>query len=262
MKSKFLDYKGEKIAYKVRGKKGKAIVFLHGFLGSKELWEDYSKRLSKTYRVITIDLLGHGESGCIGYVHSMEENASMLKELLNSLRIRKIILAGHSMGGYVALAFAELFPDNLNGLILINSSASADCKKKKSSRNKLISLIKNDKQKAIDLLIPTFFESKKLHRNLILKYKRLAHLCSKQAIIASIEGMKIRKEREIILHFAPYPILFVIGKRDCIVSPIQLLDFNTSEKELYVEELDCGHMSMMEKPEKVFRVIKQFLNLK
>jgi pimeloyl-ACP methyl ester carboxylesterase len=65
-------------------------------------------------RVITIDLLGHGETECLGYVHSMEDNAEAVQAVLAELRIRKAILVG-SMGGYVALAFAELYPDFVKG---------------------------------------------------------------------------------------------------------------------------------------------------
>jgi pimeloyl-ACP methyl ester carboxylesterase len=74
------------------------------------MWDNYIATFSKKNRVITIDLLGHGETECLGYVHSMEDNADAVHAVLAELRIRKAILVGHSMGGYVALAFAELYP--------------------------------------------------------------------------------------------------------------------------------------------------------
>jgi pimeloyl-ACP methyl ester carboxylesterase len=93
--------------------------------------------------VITIDLLGHGETECLGYIHSMEDNADAVHAVLAELRIRKAILVGHSMGGYVALAFAELYPENVKALLL-NSTARADSGTKikqspssKSSKTKL-----------------------------------------------------------------------------------------------------------------------------
>ena len=102
-------YKNTKISYSDIGK-GTTIVLLHGFLENKNMWQKFVTDLSPKYRVITIDLLGHGESECLGYVHSMEDNADVVHAVLSELRIRKAIFVGHSMGGYVALAFAELYP--------------------------------------------------------------------------------------------------------------------------------------------------------
>jgi pimeloyl-ACP methyl ester carboxylesterase len=86
---------------------------LHGFLENQKMWDKYIATFAEN-RVITIDLLGHGETECLGYVHSMEDNAEAVQAVLAELRIRKAILVG-SMGGYVALAFAELYPDFVKG---------------------------------------------------------------------------------------------------------------------------------------------------
>src|SRR6478672_12328590 len=88
--------------------KGTAVVLLHGFLENSTMWNDFVPELSKKYRVITIDLLGHGQTQPLNYVQTMEDNADMVLSVLNELRIRKAIFAGHSMGGYIALAFADL----------------------------------------------------------------------------------------------------------------------------------------------------------
>ena len=99
-------YKNTKISFTDSGE-GNAIVLLHGFLENKKMWQEYVDLFSQKNRVITIDLLGHGESDCLGYVHSMEENANAVNEVLEHLEIKKATILGHSMGGYVALAFAE-----------------------------------------------------------------------------------------------------------------------------------------------------------
>src|SRR3970282_1484694 len=104
-----IHYKNTKISYSDTGK-GSAIVLLHGFLENQTMWQNLVPELRQKNRIITIDLLGHGESGCVGYVHSMEDNAEAIRSVLSELRIRKAIFVGHSMGGYVALAFAELYP--------------------------------------------------------------------------------------------------------------------------------------------------------
>ena len=97
--------------------KGNAVVLIHGFLENSAMWNEIAKVLSKRNRVICIDLLGHGQTGNLGYINSMEDQANMVKAVLNHLRLRKYILIGHSMGGYVALAFAKLFPESLKDCV-------------------------------------------------------------------------------------------------------------------------------------------------
>ena len=115
-------YKKESVTFSDTGK-GRVVVLLHGFLGSYQIWENTIVNLSTSYRVIAIDLPGHGGTACLGYVHTMETIAKCVKAVMDSLRLKKYVLIGHSMGGYAGLAFADLFPDNLKGLCLFHSSA-------------------------------------------------------------------------------------------------------------------------------------------
>ena len=108
-------FKNTKISYSDQGK-GTAVVLLHGFLENKSMWNAFIPELSIRNRVIAIDLLGHGETECLGYVHTMEDQADMVHSVLQELKIRKVVLIGHSMGGYIALAFAELYPENVKEL--------------------------------------------------------------------------------------------------------------------------------------------------
>ena len=103
-------YKKATVTFSDTGK-GRVVVLLHGFLGSHQIWEQTISFLSKSFRVIAIDLPGHGSSDCIGYIHTMELQAKCIKAVMDCLRLKKYVLVGHSMGGYAALAFAELFPD-------------------------------------------------------------------------------------------------------------------------------------------------------
>src|SRR5689334_22537641 len=105
-------FKKDKVTFSDTGK-GRVVVLLHGFLGSHEIWKDTIDDLSKSYRVIAIDLPGHGNTANFGYAHSMELMAKCVKTVMDFLKVKKYVIIGHSMGGYVALAFADLFPDNL-----------------------------------------------------------------------------------------------------------------------------------------------------
>ena len=106
----FFEFNGGKIYYNDIGE-GTPVVLLHGYLESSDIWDDFAKKLSEKYRVISVDLPGHGMSGSYGSTHTMEFMANIVKELLDTLGIKKVFLTGHSLGGYVTLAFLELFPE-------------------------------------------------------------------------------------------------------------------------------------------------------
>lgn len=253
------DFLGEKVSYSIQGK-GRTLFLIHGFLGSKKLWDPLVKRLKKHFQVITVDLPGHGDSNSIGYVHSMEMMADMVSSILGANKIRKAILVGHSLGGYVSLAFAEKFPDKLYGLVLINSTANSDSEQRIASRNQLIELVKHNRNRAVEALIPSFFvgDTRKI-KQLQKKYLKEAQRCSKRGIIASVEGMKIRKEREIVLKFAPYPYLYIIGEKDPILDPKILseqLKLGETSYELRLSE--SAHMSFLEEEGKVYAALKKF----
>src|SRR3989338_3334101 len=139
----FAEFKKSKVHYTDTGK-GRVLVLIHGFLGSHEVWSEFVKKLSKKFRVITIDLPGHGKTPSIGYYHSTELLAQCVKEVLDQVGVRRYVIAGHSMGGYAALAFAELFPENVSGLCLFHSSSISDTEQKKKDRERIIRLVKKE----------------------------------------------------------------------------------------------------------------------
>lgn len=253
-------FRGSKISYHIHGK-GSAILFIHGFLGSSELWRDQITDFKKSHRLILLDLPGHGKSESLGYMHSMEMLADLIHALLRELRIRKVILVGHSMGGYAALAFAEKYTDQLKALVLVNSTAAADSKSRKTSRRQLIKLLPKKKDQLIKNLLDSFFVIEGYKRRFMLnRYKRWADAASPQGIAASVKGMMERKEREIILKFAPYPYLIIAGEKDPIVGLRQ----NKKEAQLnpsgqlFILE-DSGHISPLEKPWELNAALKQFI---
>ena len=253
------DFRSAKIAYSVKGK-GRAILLIHGFLGAKEIWQELEIRLAKNFKVISIDLPGHGQSDCIGYVHDMELLAECCNSLLKYLSIRKAIVVGHSLGGYVSLAFGEKFPDSVLGLMLVNSTAKGDSDNRKKSRNQLIRMVKKDRLKLLGSLVPSFFNIKNRKTTWQIKrYLKMAQNCSEQSIIAAAEGMKNRREREIVLKFAPYPYHYIIGAHDSVLDSTQLIkETKIGSNGSYSLLEDASHMSLVERKEEVFRAIKSF----
>lgn len=241
-----IHFKNTQISFTDQGK-GTAIVLLHGFLENQKMWDSFLYEWSKKFRIITIDLLGHGETECMGYVHTMENNADVVHEVLSELRLRKAIIIGHSMGGYVALAFAELYPEMMKGLVLLNSTSRADSEERKLNRDRAIKAVKQSFQNFISLSISNLFseENRERLKETIDNVKREALKTPLQGIVASLEGMKIRKNREGLLHVNSFPKLLVLGEKDPVLNfeetkeqiegtAVQLLSFHD------------GHMSHIE----------------
>lgn len=251
-------YKNTKISYTDTGK-GKAIVLLHGFLENKKMWREYIELFSEKYRVVAIDLLGHGESDCLGYVHKMEDNANAVNAVLENLNIEKATIVGHSMGGYVGLAFAELFPEKIQKLVLLNSTSKEDSEERKQNRTRAIKAVKQNYVSFVSLAIANLFSENNRTRlaEEIEKVKTEALKTPLQGIIASQEGMKIRKDREELVRKNLFPILFILGKKD----PVLNYEESLSQIEDTTAELvsfEDGHMSQIENKEELKAVLLNF----
>ena len=254
-------YKNTKISYTDSGE-GNAIVLLHGFLENKKMWKDYVSFFSNQYRIITIDLLGHGESDCLGYVHSMEDNAGAVHEVLEYLQIKKTTILGHSMGGYVGLAFAELYPESIQKLILLNSTSKEDSTEKKLNRTRAIKAVKQNYVNFVSLAIANLFSENNRTRlaDEIEKVKIQALKTPLQGIVASLEGMKIRKDRETLLRENLFPVLLILGKKD----PVLNYEESIAQIENTTVELisfDDGHMSHIENKEELKKVLSEFFKI-
>jgi pimeloyl-ACP methyl ester carboxylesterase len=254
-------YKKEKVAFSDTGK-GRAVVLLHGFLGSHEIWSSTIQDLSRSYRVIAIDLPGHGDTPCFGYAHSMDLMARCVKAVLTHLKIKKCVMIGHSMGGYVALAFADHFPDLLSGLVLYHSTAYADSAEKKKDRTRAIQAVKADRGLYTKNTIKNLFAAKNLKylKKEIAFATKIAKGTSKNGIIAALHGMKDRPARDIILSMVNYPIMMVIGEHDNILPFAQLKEqvkLLNNGTELYLKH--DGHFGFLESPKKSNKALRKFI---
>ena len=261
-KTKTIISRGAKIRFADIGK-GRAIVLLHGFPFSLGLWfgNGFAEALAKKFRVIAIDLPGHGKSECIGYVQKMERMADVVKDVMDSLKLRRYILVGHSMGGYVSLAFAEKYAENLRGLCLFHSSALADSEEKKLDRDRAIKIVKRNPVKFTNAFVKNLFAlaNQRYMKKEMSWVSRMAAKTPKQGIVASLEGMKIRRNREMILKFAKYPVLVIAGTRDNVV-PYEVArkqsDLPKLGKLLTLDRV--GHMGFFEAKEITLKKLRAF----
>ncbi len=255
---KNLSYKNINLHFSTYGE-GSAIVLLHGFLENIEMWNEIYPPLAKNHQVICIDLLGHGKTGNLGYIHSMEDQAKMVKFVLDHLKLSEYVLIGHSMGGYVSLALAELFPKNIKGICLMNSTAQPDDKEKKITRDRTIKAVKKYPETFVRLAIPNLF-SEENRTKFIPEIKLItkeALKTSRQGIIAALEGMKIREDRTFILQTTDFPILMIISKKDPALEYQPLID-QTNNTPVFIHEFPDGHMSHFENKEDLIIVLKKF----
>ena len=257
---KFFEFRKIKIRYSEKGK-GRALVLIHGFPESLEIWNEFSENLAKHFRVIAIDLPGFGETASIGYIHSMELMAECVKKLMDDLGYRKYVLCGHSMGGYVTLAFAELFEKNVSGISLFHSNAFADSDEKKKDRTRAIDLVKKDAKHFVNELVNKLFaeSNKELFKNEIEEIRKICQSTKKEGIINALAGMRDRKDRQHILKSANYPIQFILGKQD-VVMPFDALakqvDLCKNPTLTVLEK--SGHMGFIEEKEKAQKALLKF----
>ena len=252
-------YKNTKIAYSDTGK-GTAVVLLHGFLENSTMWNAHVEELAKKNRVISVDLLGHGATDCLGYVHTMEDMADAVHHVLHELKLRKVVLVGHSMGGYVALAFAELYPDMMKGLVLLNSTSKADSNERKLNRDRAILAIKKSYTTAIRMAIANLFSEDNRERLIeeIEAVKEEALKTPLQGIVAAQEGMKVRNDREVLLHLTPYPKILILGKKDPVLNYEENKD-QVENSEVELVTFNGGHMSHIENKDELTEVVLRFL---
>ncbi|WP_299133112.1 alpha/beta hydrolase [uncultured Tenacibaculum sp.] len=251
-------YKGVNIFYTEKGI-GSTVVLLHGFLENSTMWNGLVEEISKRNRVITIDLLGHGKSDCLGYVHTMEDMAEAVKQVLTHLRIRKAIFVGHSMGGYVSLAFANKYLKNVKGICLMNSTAQADDDERKVIREKANKIVRKNFNMMIKMAINNLFAStsKELFSNEIEKVLNEALKTPVRGYMASNEGMRLRKNSEEVLEQIQKRII-IAGKEDPVLN-YESIKRETIRTNTDLKVLANGHMSHIENKKELLEILLEFI---
>lgn len=229
---------------------GTPIVLIHAFPTDQRLWKPQQDELKKNFRVITLDLRGFGQaSPTDGNAVTMAEYADDIKTLLGKLHISKAIIGGESMGGYIALAFLQKYPDSIAGLILSNTQAIDDSpemkeKREASARDVLehgsSNLINNFMSKALSQNASD--ETKAYLRNIVETQPATA-------IASALRGMALRDDTSYLLSKTGIPILIITGKLDVLISPDQSLDMHLLSKNSKLVVIpNAGHLSNLEQP--------------
>ncbi len=258
-----ISFRGRKINYSETGT-GEVIVLIHGYLETMEVWESFSKKLSKNFRVLRMDIPGHGLSETCGEINSMDIIAGNIKELLDSLGINRAFLIGHSMGGYATLAFLQLFPEYLSGYSLFHSHPLADTAETIEKRKENINIVSEGKKnRMITGFIQKLYADKNLEKlkSSVEKSTDIAFGIKKETIIADLKGMMARPDMAYLVEEGRVPFLWILGTMD------NHIDCNSVQHKVNIPGNsrvfilnNSGHMGFIEEEELSVKIVTDFVN--
>jgi pimeloyl-ACP methyl ester carboxylesterase len=255
-------FRDKRIHYTDTGK-GEIILLVHGYLESAMVWKNLSDKLSKKFKIIAIDLPGHGQSEVFTEENSMEFMALIIKELLDFRGISKVFLTGHSLGGYVTLAFLELFPERLSGYCLFHSHPLADSTETKEKREREIKLVtENRKDEIYPVSINRMFAESNLEilQESVRKSMDIASQISPGGMIFVLRAMMARPVRVSLIEKGIVPCLWILGKLDNHISfesILQRVNLPSNAEVVLLE--NSGHMGFVEEEELSIKAIREFV---
>jgi len=248
-----LSINGINVSYSDEGKNGvQSVIFIHGFPFNKSMWNKQVKALKDKCRIITYDIRGHGNSEPGNEDYSIELFVKDLLGLMDALKIKKTVLCGLSLGGYIALNAIENYPARFDGLILSDSNCTADTREVKEKRMKAIESIRNSGvEKYADESIENLFapESLTTMESEIAIVRGMIVKTSEHSLCKTLLALSVRKETCSQLTEIMAPVLILVGKEDKITPPAaaQLMHEKIKGSSLHIIE-HAGHLSNMENP--------------
>ncbi|MDZ7743390.1 MAG: alpha/beta fold hydrolase [Bacteroidota bacterium] len=257
---KNLDFRNKQIHYSQSGN-GPCLVLLHGFLESLQIWDSFRQPLENDFTVICIDLPGFGKSDVFSENHNMDFMAEVVYAVLQENKIDQCVMAGHSMGGYVSLAFARNYPAMLKGLCLYHSHAAADNEEAKENRNRTLEIVDKGKKNFINNFIPTLFAKGNVAAfdEQIEQLKAWARETSAEGIKAALQGMRDRQSQLNLLTETDIPIQFIIGKQDKKIPFNKILaQVSLCRHSEIIFLREAGHMGFVEAPKICLQAMTSF----
>lgn len=245
-------------------RKNKTILFIHGFPFEHSMWAAQAQALNNDFHCITYDIRGFGKSVIGDAQFSMKTYVDDLFQIIKTLRLRKPILCGLSMGGYIALRAAQIEPEKFSALILADTKSEADGNAAKLNRSESISTI-NEKglSKFIKELMPNLFSetTKKKNKKLISGWIDHSSYMNPKAVKSAQLAMMSRLDTTEFLEEIEIPVLLIAGKEDKLTPPEVMKKMKQKIKNsVYKEIPDAGHLSPLENPEAVNSAIKEFID--
>ncbi len=251
-------------------KKNSTIILLHGYMETMNIWNELVDRLKDKYRIITMDMPGHGltdtaPAGEDGQsVNTMEFCADVVKAVMDKCNVQKAFIGGHSMGGYVGETICIKYPERVEKLILFNSNPYADNPLKSQDRKREIDIIRSGKLESLaNLCIPKMFRTENLpdHDDKVMETIELCEMHNPEGIIASIIGMQKRPDMQELFNNPVVPILVFVGDNDrfMAVDAVKEMIAKFEKISFYMLE-NTGHSSFIEAEDKVYEQLCKFIS--
>lgn len=275
MESKYIEWEGKRLHYTAAGA-GPAVVLLHGLMEGAWVWNEMAEVWAADHRVLAIDLPGHGQSEVLAEVHSVPLCARTVEAVMRAEGVVEAVLVGHSMGGYVALAVADLFPEKVKGIVLFHSQAAQDGEQGLAQRRRTIALLEQGgeaKKDFVTRFMPTLFAPHNRERmaGKIAALTEGGRAMSLEAVLAIQKGLA---ERDSYLHVLtgglpsasaapaprPLPMCFLIGRYDEKQDTGKVMGQAMLCTRAEILWLPCGHMGFWEEPEACAAFVRDFLN--
>lgn len=255
---------GVALAARIDGANGKPIVLIHGFPHASEVWNAQAEALSRAHRVIRMDLRGMGASSVPDGPYLMETLAADVAAVLDKLSIERAWIAGHSLGGYVALAFARMFSERVAGLALVGSRLASDASSVAKWRYDLADRAESEAsmEPVIAAFEPRMFAAKTVAERpeIVDALRAIASRTDPRGAAAMLRGMAVRDDAGDIAPDLDVPVLVVAGASDAVIplDEARAVASAFPDGRLLVFQ-GSGHMTMLEEPQRLSAALEELV---
>ena len=244
----------------------RAVVLIHGFPFARTIWDAQRDALAGVARVVALDLRGAGNSSAPDGPYLMERLAADVATLLDGLGVERAALIGHSMGGYVALAFARMFTERVSHLALVASRLAADTPEQAAARHELAN--RTEQSAAIEPVVAAYLPrllspvTREKRTAIVENAYAIARKTSPRGAAATLRGMALRAASDDIAADLDLPVLVIAGQCDETLPIAESRDVATRfVRGQIVECSESGHLPMLEEPERVSAALSGWLTL-
>jgi 3-oxoadipate enol-lactonase len=255
--------RGIEIAYTDEGA-GTTVVMLHGFPFNRTMWSEQAESLRGAWRVVAPDLRGHGETTVTDGPATMEELADDLAALLDELNIERAVIAGLSMGGYVALAFVRKYAERVRALVLADTRAQADTDEARHTREvNAQRALKDGMHEIADVMLPKLLTQETSERNteVLARVREMILGTNPRGAAAALRGMALRRDQTDLLPEISMPTLIIVGSEDSITPPADAEAMHAKIKGSRLVMIEgAGHVSNIERPCEFNHALEEFLS--
>lgn len=241
--------------------KGVPLVFVHGFPLSSAAWQKQIDAFRTSHRVIALDLRGFGGSAAPHGTVTMTQYAADVCALLRRLHTGPVVLIGHSMGGYIALAFAHEHPEMLRGVVLVGTKAGADTTEAAAGRRTAAERVeKEGTQSVVDAMAPKMLDPGNRDAQMADRVCEMMSAAKPAGVTGALLGMAERADSTPYLKQIDVPVLVVAGETDAVIPPAEseslACGIGSAELKLIPR---AGHLAAFEQPGEFNRILKEWL---